>query len=191
MEEPTGEKRMVRGPCKEIHLQGGGQSPSEHLADLVPASHPSTWRLKWKDCEFEANPVCVVSMPSWPVARGSEVQPARDQADGPIPAYRGDWLLSFVYRTSSVQLRVAGLQPVLLQDRRMENVDLSSVVSIDLSHWPVCEGRRVSPALGDSTCTYLPLASWAHPSLSPGAVILKLPPGRNCSIPFTDEEIKA
>uniref|UniRef100_A0A8D0R6D7 Transmembrane and coiled-coil domain-containing protein 4 n=1 Tax=Sus scrofa TaxID=9823 RepID=A0A8D0R6D7_PIG len=41
---------------------------------------------------------------------------------------RGDWLLSFVYRTSSVQLRVAGLQPVLL-DRRVENVDLSSVVS--------------------------------------------------------------
>ncbi|OBS64792.1 hypothetical protein A6R68_06659 [Neotoma lepida] len=42
---------------------------------------------------------------------------------------RGDWLLSFVYRTSSVQLRVAGLQPVLLQDRRMENVDLSSVLT--------------------------------------------------------------
>lgn len=44
--------------------------------------------------------------------------------------HRGDWLLSFVYRTSSVQLHVAGLQPVLLQDRRMENVDLSSIVSI-------------------------------------------------------------
>lgn len=50
----------------------------------------------------------------------------------PLFATRGDWLLSFVYRTSSVQLRVAGLQPVLLQDRRMENVDLSSVVSIGL-----------------------------------------------------------
>uniref|UniRef100_A0A8C5KTU3 Transmembrane and coiled-coil domains 4 n=1 Tax=Jaculus jaculus TaxID=51337 RepID=A0A8C5KTU3_JACJA len=47
---------------------------------------------------------------------------------------RGDWLLSFVYRTSSVQLRVAGLQPVLLQDRRMENVDLSSVVSGHLDY---------------------------------------------------------
>lgn len=77
----------------------------------------------------------------------------------PISARRGDWLLSFVYRTSSVQLRVAGLQPVLLQDRRMENVDLSSVVSIDLSHWPVCDGHQVSPALGESTCAYLPLAS--------------------------------
>lgn len=42
---------------------------------------------------------------------------------------RADWLLSFVYRTSSVRLHVAGLQPVLLQDRRVENVDLSSVVS--------------------------------------------------------------
>ncbi|XP_069893888.1 transmembrane and coiled-coil domain-containing protein 4 [Dipodomys merriami] len=47
---------------------------------------------------------------------------------------RGDWLLSFVYRTSSVQLHVAGLQPVLLQDRRMENVDLSSVVSGHLDY---------------------------------------------------------
>uniref|UniRef100_U3K7N7 Transmembrane and coiled-coil domains 4 n=1 Tax=Ficedula albicollis TaxID=59894 RepID=U3K7N7_FICAL len=40
---------------------------------------------------------------------------------------RGDWLLSFVYRTSSVQLNVAGLQPVDLDDRRMVNMDLSSV----------------------------------------------------------------
>ncbi|XP_073937263.1 transmembrane and coiled-coil domain-containing protein 4 isoform X3 [Castor canadensis] len=47
---------------------------------------------------------------------------------------RGDWLLSFVYRTSSVQFRVAGLQPVLLQDRRMENVDLSSMVSGHLDY---------------------------------------------------------
>ncbi|XP_010220059.1 PREDICTED: transmembrane and coiled-coil domain-containing protein 4, partial [Tinamus guttatus] len=42
---------------------------------------------------------------------------------------RGDWLLGFVYRTSSAQLNVAGLQPVDLDDRRMVNMDLSSVVS--------------------------------------------------------------
>ncbi|KAK4809838.1 hypothetical protein QYF61_021298, partial [Mycteria americana] len=42
---------------------------------------------------------------------------------------RGDWLLGFVYRTSSVQIKVAGLQPVDLDDRRMVNMDLSSVVS--------------------------------------------------------------
>ncbi|XP_004377237.1 transmembrane and coiled-coil domain-containing protein 4 [Trichechus manatus latirostris] len=47
---------------------------------------------------------------------------------------RGDWLLRFVYRTSSVQLRVAGLQPVQLDDRRVENVDLSSVVSGHLDY---------------------------------------------------------
>ncbi|KAB0365019.1 hypothetical protein FD754_009175 [Muntiacus muntjak] len=47
---------------------------------------------------------------------------------------RADWLLSFVYRTSSVRLRVAGLHPVLLQDRRVENVDLSSVVSGHLDY---------------------------------------------------------
>ncbi|XP_010085832.1 PREDICTED: transmembrane and coiled-coil domain-containing protein 4 [Pterocles gutturalis] len=42
---------------------------------------------------------------------------------------RGDWLLGFVYRTSSVQINVAGLQPVDLDDRRMVNMDLSSVVN--------------------------------------------------------------
>ncbi|KAJ6656855.1 hypothetical protein lerEdw1_003186 [Lerista edwardsae] len=47
---------------------------------------------------------------------------------------RGDWLLSFVYRTSSAQLNVAGLQPVGLDDRRMVNVDLSSVVSGHLDY---------------------------------------------------------
>ncbi|KAF7239394.1 Transmembrane and coiled-coil domain-containing protein 4 [Varanus komodoensis] len=47
---------------------------------------------------------------------------------------RGDWLLSLVYRTSSAQLNVAGLQPVNLDDRRMVNVDLSSVVSGHLDY---------------------------------------------------------
>ncbi|KYO24549.1 transmembrane and coiled-coil domain-containing protein 4 [Alligator mississippiensis] len=47
---------------------------------------------------------------------------------------RGDWLLSFVYRTSSVKLNVAGLQPVNLDDRRMVNVDLSSIVSGHLDY---------------------------------------------------------
>nr|XP_033777982.1 transmembrane and coiled-coil domain-containing protein 4 isoform X3 [Geotrypetes seraphini] len=47
---------------------------------------------------------------------------------------RGDWLLSFVYRSSSVKLNVAGLQPVNLDDRRMVNVDLSSVVKGHLDY---------------------------------------------------------
>ncbi|NWY00443.1 TMCO4 protein, partial [Nothoprocta ornata] len=47
---------------------------------------------------------------------------------------RGDWLLGFVYRTSAVQLSVAGLQPVHLDDRRMINMDLSSVVSGHLDY---------------------------------------------------------
>uniref|UniRef100_A0A672J3D7 Transmembrane and coiled-coil domains 4 n=1 Tax=Salarias fasciatus TaxID=181472 RepID=A0A672J3D7_SALFA len=42
---------------------------------------------------------------------------------------RGDWLLGFLYRSSAAQLSVAGLQPVNVQDRRIVNVDLSSVVS--------------------------------------------------------------
>ncbi|XP_053546279.1 transmembrane and coiled-coil domain-containing protein 4 isoform X2 [Bombina bombina] len=44
---------------------------------------------------------------------------------------RGDWLLSFVYRSSSAKLNVAGLQPVNIDDRRMVNVDLSSVLPPD------------------------------------------------------------
>ncbi|NXW03673.1 TMCO4 protein, partial [Fregetta grallaria] len=47
---------------------------------------------------------------------------------------RGDWLLGFVYRTSSVQINVAGLQPVNLDDRRMVNMDLSSVVNGHLDY---------------------------------------------------------
>ncbi|KAM6171951.1 transmembrane and coiled-coil domain-containing protein 4 [Erethizon dorsatum] len=68
---------------------------------------------------------------------------------------RGDWLLSFVYRTSSVQLRVAGLQPVLLQDRRMENVDLSLVVSGHLDYAKQMDvilkavGIRTKPGWGE------------------------------------------
>ncbi|XP_073426482.1 transmembrane and coiled-coil domain-containing protein 4 isoform X2 [Dendrobates tinctorius] len=50
------------------------------------------------------------------------------------PRRRGDWLLSFVYRSSSVKLSVAGLQPVDLDDRRMVNVDLSSVVNGHLDY---------------------------------------------------------
>ncbi|CAO2589703.1 Transmembrane and coiled-coil domain-containing protein 4 [Lemmus lemmus] len=68
---------------------------------------------------------------------------------------RGDWLLSFVYRTSSVQLRVAGLQPVLLQDRRMENVDLSAVVNGHLDYAKQMDvilkavGIRTKPGWGE------------------------------------------
>ncbi|KAJ8370994.1 hypothetical protein SKAU_G00110220 [Synaphobranchus kaupii] len=47
---------------------------------------------------------------------------------------RGDWLLGFLYRGSSAQLCVAGLQPISLDDRRMVNVDLSSVVKGHLDY---------------------------------------------------------
>ncbi|XP_047405711.1 transmembrane and coiled-coil domain-containing protein 4 [Sciurus carolinensis] len=68
---------------------------------------------------------------------------------------RGDWLLSFVYRTSSAQLRVAGLQPVLLPDRRVQNVDLSSVVSGHLDYAKQMDailkavGVRTKPGWGE------------------------------------------
>ncbi|CAH1775889.1 unnamed protein product, partial [Owenia fusiformis] len=41
---------------------------------------------------------------------------------------RSDWLLKFIYRTSSVQLNIAGLQPIKWRDRRMCNMDLTDVV---------------------------------------------------------------
>ncbi|CAL1605499.1 unnamed protein product [Knipowitschia caucasica] len=47
---------------------------------------------------------------------------------------RGDWLLGFLYRSSSAQLSVAGLQPINVQDRRIINVDLSSVVKGHLDY---------------------------------------------------------
>ncbi|KAK9954607.1 hypothetical protein ABG768_016659 [Culter alburnus] len=47
---------------------------------------------------------------------------------------RGDWLLGYLYRSSSVQLSVAGLQPINSQDRKIINVDLSSVVKGHLDY---------------------------------------------------------
>ncbi|KAL1250441.1 hypothetical protein QQF64_021446 [Cirrhinus molitorella] len=47
---------------------------------------------------------------------------------------RGDWLLGFLYRSSSVRMSVAGLQPINSQDRKIINVDLSSVVKGHLDY---------------------------------------------------------
>ncbi|KAL1021118.1 hypothetical protein UPYG_G00009050 [Umbra pygmaea] len=47
---------------------------------------------------------------------------------------RGDWLLGYVYRGSSAQLSVAGLQPISLNNHRIHNVDLSSVVKGHLDY---------------------------------------------------------
>lgn len=87
-----------------------------------------------KDCQGIIEDVVLLGAPVEGEAKHWE--PFRKVVSGRIiNGYcRGDWLLSFVYRTSSVQLRVAGLQPVQLQDRRVENVDLSSVVSGHLDY---------------------------------------------------------
>ncbi|CAG5128179.1 unnamed protein product, partial [Candidula unifasciata] len=47
---------------------------------------------------------------------------------------KGDWLLKFLYRASSVQLQIAGLGPVKWVDRRMHNIDLTDVVSGHLEY---------------------------------------------------------
>ncbi|XP_078281425.1 transmembrane and coiled-coil domain-containing protein 4 isoform X2 [Rhinoraja longicauda] len=47
---------------------------------------------------------------------------------------RGDWLLNFVYRSSSIQLNVAGLQPIVMNNDKMINVDLSSIVNGHLDY---------------------------------------------------------
>lgn len=46
---------------------------------------------------------------------------------------RDDWLLKFLYRTSTATLRIAGLQAVPLEDKKLENRDLSEVVNHLLS----------------------------------------------------------
>lgn len=42
---------------------------------------------------------------------------------------QGDWLLRFLYRSSSGSLRIAGLMPIDWEDRRMLNFDLSDIVT--------------------------------------------------------------
>ena len=47
----------------------------------------------------------------------------------PFSLCRGDWLLKFLYRTASVQYTIAGLMAIEWEDRRMNNIDLTDVVS--------------------------------------------------------------
>ncbi|CAL8324758.1 unnamed protein product [Merluccius merluccius] len=47
---------------------------------------------------------------------------------------RGDWLLGLLYRSAAAQRSVAGLQPVNVNDHRIINVDLSSVVNGHLDY---------------------------------------------------------
>lgn len=41
---------------------------------------------------------------------------------------RDDWLLKFLYRTSTATLRIAGLQEINLKCKKLENYDLSDLV---------------------------------------------------------------
>ncbi|XP_046516554.1 transmembrane and coiled-coil domain-containing protein 4 isoform X2 [Equus quagga] len=95
-----------------------------------------------KDCQGIIEDVVLLGAPVEGDAKHWE--PFRKVVSGRIiNGYcRGDWLLSFVYRTSSAQLHVAGLQPVLLQDRRVENVDLSSVERLTESSAFLCRVTR-------------------------------------------------
>lgn len=48
---------------------------------------------------------------------------------------RGDWLLKFLYRTTNASIKIAGLDAVDWKDRRMENVDLSDIISGHLDYY--------------------------------------------------------
>ncbi|XP_075236400.1 transmembrane and coiled-coil domain-containing protein 4-like [Lycorma delicatula] len=69
---------------------------------------------------------------------------------------RTDWLLRFLYRTLSMPVGgVAGLQPIDLEDRRMQNIDLSSIVS-GHSEYPdkICQIlKQVGIKAKDKLCT--------------------------------------
>lgn len=43
---------------------------------------------------------------------------------------RDDWLLKFLYRTSTATLRIAGLQEINLKCKKLENYDLTDLVII-------------------------------------------------------------
>ncbi|XP_077510774.1 transmembrane and coiled-coil domain-containing protein 4-like isoform X1 [Amblyomma americanum] len=63
---------------------------------------------------------------------------------------RGDWLLKFLHRTSSATLKIAGLQAIRWNDRRMCNVDLSDVVSGHTDY--VKKMDIILKAVGIQTC---------------------------------------
>lgn len=46
-----------------------------------------------------------------------------------------DWLLKFLYRTSSAAIRVAGLQELCWQDKRVKNVDLTPLVGGHMDYY--------------------------------------------------------
>lgn len=46
-----------------------------------------------------------------------------------------DWLLKFLYRTSSAAIRVAGLQEIKWEDRRLKNIDLTHLVSGHMDYY--------------------------------------------------------
>jgi len=46
-----------------------------------------------------------------------------------------DWLLKFLYRTSSAAIRVAGLQPLCWQDKKVKNIDLTSLVGGHMDYY--------------------------------------------------------
>lgn len=73
---------------------------------------------------------------------------------------RGDWLLGFLYRSSAAQFSVAGLQPINVQDRRIINVDLSSVVKGHLDYMRQMDTILV--AVGVPT-KEVPVAAFALP----------------------------
>lgn len=47
---------------------------------------------------------------------------------------RADWMLKFLYRSSSMQVYIAGLMPVKMENRCMHNIDLSDVVKGHLDY---------------------------------------------------------
>uniref|UniRef100_A0A8D2LBL0 Transmembrane and coiled-coil domains 4 n=1 Tax=Varanus komodoensis TaxID=61221 RepID=A0A8D2LBL0_VARKO len=107
---------------------------------------------------------------------------------------RGDWLLSLVYRTSSAQLNVAGLQPVNLDDRRMVNVDLSSVVSGHLDYMKQMDtilkavGLRTKPCRAEEwgNLAALPAKAEAGPEPARAAALVLSAPGQGLSAKRVD-----
>ncbi|ELU07125.1 hypothetical protein CAPTEDRAFT_150011 [Capitella teleta] len=89
---------------------------------------------KRKNCEGIIEDVILLGAPV--TGHAESWQPFEKVVSGRIVnGYcKGDWLLKFLYRTTSVQMSIAGLQPVKWDNRRMHNIDLSDVVNGHLDY---------------------------------------------------------
>ncbi|XP_036369347.1 transmembrane and coiled-coil domain-containing protein 4 isoform X2 [Octopus sinensis] len=112
---------------------------------------------KRKGCEGIVEDVILLGAPV--SARSSNWEQLQRVVSGKlINGYcRADWLLKFLYRSSSMQFQIAGLMPVKLTHHCMHNIDLSDVVKGHLDYMKKLD--NVLKVVGIRTKQLSPLSS--------------------------------